>query len=302
MAGVNVNRTTTGVLLPPQVASEIWADAQEQSFVMQHASKTTLPGEGKSIQVITGDGTAKFVAETARKEKSDATFDVKEMRAHKIALVESFSDEFQRDKAALFRALRPRMAGAIASTFDAAALHGVGAPTGGFDTLATAPTVSINTPGGVYASLLAALSSVATAKGDVTGWGLSPQAEIKVLGEVDANDRPLFTINPQTDGSIGSLLGRSVYRSRSVYKADGTGTGGVNAETLGIAGEWTTAYWGSVEGIKYEEYGGPIYDPAGALIHAGRQDNMFSVICEIEVGFIVRDVNRYARLTGADAA
>src|SRR5699024_2800353 len=151
MAGVNVNRTTAGVLLPPQVASEIWSDAQEQSFVMQRAQRTDLPGEGKSIQVITGDGTAKFVAETARKEKSDATFDVKEMRAHKIALVESFSDEFRRDKAALFRALRPRMAGAIASTFDAAALHGVGAPTGGFDTLAAAPTVSIDTAGSVYA-------------------------------------------------------------------------------------------------------------------------------------------------------
>ena len=302
MAGVNVNRTTAGVLLPTQVAAEIWSDAQEQSFVMQRAQRTDLPGEGKSIQIITGDGTAKFVSETARKEKSDATFDVKEMRAHKIALVESFSDEFQRDKAALFRALRPRMAGSIAATFDAAALHGVGAPMGGFDTLAAAPTVSINTPGGVYASLLSAMSSVATAKGDVTGWGLSPQGEITVLGEVDGNDRPLFTINPQNDGSIGALLGRGVFRSRSVYKADNAATaGGVDAETLGLAGEWTTAYWGSVEGIKYEEYGGPIYAANGGLIHAGRQDNMFSVICEIEVGFIVRDVNRYVRLTGADA-
>src|SRR5574337_1682564 len=106
MAGVNVNRTTSGVLLPPQVASEIWADAQEQSFVMQHAQHTPLPGEGKSIQIITGDGTAKFVAETARKEKSDPTFDNKTMTPYKISLVESFSDEFQRDKAALFRALR----------------------------------------------------------------------------------------------------------------------------------------------------------------------------------------------------
>ena len=301
MAGVNTNRTTAGVLLPPQVASEIWADAQEQSFVMQHASKTTLPGEGKSIQIVTGDGTAKFVAETARKEKSDATFDTKEMRAHKIALVESFSDEFQRDKAALFRVLRPRMAGTIASTFDAAVLHGVGAPTGGFDNLSAAPTVSLNTAGDVYSSLLGALSSVAAAKGDVTGWGLSPQGEIKVLGEVDGNSRPLFTINPQTDGSIGSLLGRPVWRARSVYKADTAGaTGGADAETLGVAGEWSTAFWGSVEGIKYEEYGGPIYDASGALIHAGRQDNMFSVICEIEVGFIFRDVNRYVRLTGAD--
>src|SRR5690606_3791060 len=117
--------------------------------------------------------------------------------------------------------LRPRMAGAIAKTFDNAALHGVGAPMGDFDTLAASPTVSINTPGGVYAGLLGALSSVGAAGGDLTAWGLSPQGEVKVLGEVDGNDRPLFTVNPQQDGAIGALLGRDVYKARSVYQAAG---------------------------------------------------------------------------------
>lgn len=299
MAGINTNRTTSGVLLPPQVASDIWASAEEQSFIMQRAQRTELPGEGKTIQIITGDGEAKFVAETGRKPNTEPTFGSKTMRAYKIALTESFSDEFRRDKAALFNVLRPRLAGAIAKTFDLAGLHGVGAPVGDFDTLATAPGVSINTPGGVYAGLLGVLGSVAAAGGDVTGWGLSPQGEIKVLGETDGNDRPLFTVNPQTDGAIGSLLGRDVYRARHVYKAAG---GAGTTETLGIAGDWASAYWGSVEGIKYEEYGGPIFNDNGTLKHAGRQDNMFSVICEIEVGFIVRDVNRFARLTGAAGA
>lgn len=299
MAGVNTNRTTAGVLLPPQVASDIWASAQEQSFIMQRAARTELPGEGKSIQIITGDGVASFVTETGRKPNVEPTFGSKTMRAYKIALTESFSDEFRRDKAALFNVLRPRLAGAIAKTFDAAGLHGIGAPVGDFDNLSTAPEVSINTAGSVYAGLLASLSSVSAAGGDVTAWGLSPQGEIKVLGEVDGNQRPLFTVNPQNDGSIGSLLGREVYKSRSVYQA----AGGVGTdEVLGIAGEWSTAYWGSVEGIKYEEYGGPIFNADGSLKHAGRQDNMFSVICEIEVGFIVRDVNRFARLTGTPGA
>lgn len=299
MAGVNTNRTTAGVLLPPQVASEIWASAQEQSFIMQRAQKTALPGEGKTIQIVTGDGEAKFVGETGRKPNVEPTFGSKTMRAYKIALTESFSDEFSRDKAALFNVLRPRMAGAIARTFDRAGLHGIGAPVGDFDTLATAPEISINADGSVYTGLLGALSSVATAGGDVTAWGLSPQGEIKVLGEVDGNNRPLYTVSPQTDGSIGALLGRDVYKSRSVYQP--AGAVGVD-EVLGIGGEWSTAYWGSVEGIKYEEYGGPIFNADGTLKHAGRQDNMFSVICEIEVGFIVRDVNRYARLTGTPGA
>lgn len=297
MAGVNTNRTTSGVLLPPQVAADIWAGAQEQSTVMQRAQRTDLPGEGKTIQIITGDGEAAFVGETERKPNVEPTFGSKTMRAYKIALTESFSDEFRRDKAALFNVLRPRMAGSIAKAFDLAVLHGVGAPTGDFDTLADAPAVSINTAGNVYSGLLAGLSSVSAAGGDVTAWQLAPQGEIKVLGEVDGNDRPLFTVNPQQDGSIGALLGRPVYKSRNVYQGNDADT----AETLGIGGEWTTAYWGSVEGIKYEEYGGPIFNTNGSLKHAGRQDNMFSVICEIEVGFIVRDENRFVRLTGAAA-
>ncbi len=189
------------------------------------------------------------------------------------------------------------IAGAIAKAYDDAVLHGIGAPVGDFDTLADVPAVSINTAGSVYAGLLGALSSVSAGGGDVDGWVLAPQGEIKVLGEVDGNDRPLFTVNPQSDGSIGALLGRPVYKSRRAYRASASGV----VETLGFAGEWSSAYWGSVEGIKYEEYGGPIFNADGSLKHAGRQDNMFSVICEIEVGFIVRDEDRFARLTGAPA-
>lgn len=290
MAGVDINRTTAGVLLPPQVASEIWADAQEQSFVMQRVPKTPLPGEGKSFQTITGDGEAKFVAETARKPVSNPTFGTKEMRAHKIALVESFSDEFRRDKAALFAALKPRMAGSIAKTFDMAVLHGVGAPTAGFDNLSAAPAVALGSP--AYDALVGALQSVATAGGDVTAWGLSGQGEARILLEKDTAGRPLFINSMADDGSVGSVLGRPTWRSKHLY-LDGA------PDVLGMGGDWSSAMWGSVEGIKYEEYGGPIYNDAGTLVHAGRQDNMFSVICEIEVGFIYRDLNRFVRLTAA---
>lgn len=292
---VDTNRGSTGVYLPSQVAQEIWADAQGQSFVMQRAPRTNLPGEGKTIQVITGDGEAKFVGETDRKPNTNPTFGTKEMRAHKIALVESFSDEFRRDKAALYNVLRPRMAGSIAKAFDLAVLHGVGAPTGGFDTLEAAPEVSINS--NVYQGLLGALSSVSAAGGDVDAWGLAPQGEIAVLGALDGNQRPLFTSNAQTDGAIGSLLGRPVYKSKAIHQAATTD----DAEIVGIGGEWASTMWGQVEAIKYEEYGGPIYAANGALVHAGRQDNMFAIICEIEVGFVARDVNRFARLTGTPA-
>lgn len=295
MAGIDTNRTSAGVLLPPQIATEIWADAQEQSFVMQRVPKVQLPGEGKTFQTITGDGTAKFVAETGRKPVSQPTFGQKELRAHKIALVESFSDEFRRDKAALFAALRPRMAGSISKTFDQAVLHGIDAPTSGFDNLSGVAAAELASP--AYDKFVAALQSVAAANGDVDAWALSGQGEAKILLEKDTAGRPLFISSMANDGQAGQILGRPTWRNKNVYAAAGTDT----AETLAFGGDWASAMWGSVEGIKYEEYGGPIYNADGSLVHAGRQDNMFSVICEIEIGFIARDLGRFFRFTGAAA-
>ena len=46
MAGIDINRTTSGISLPAQVSSEIWGKTLEQSAVMQLARKVTLPGSG----------------------------------------------------------------------------------------------------------------------------------------------------------------------------------------------------------------------------------------------------------------
>lgn len=295
MAGVDINRTTAGVQLPPQLATEIWADAQEQSFVMQRVPKVDLPGEGKTFQTITGDGSAKFVAETGRKPVSNPTFGKKELRAHKIAIVNSFSDEFRRDKAALFNALRPRLAGDIGKTFDLAVLHGIDAPVNGFDNLSGVASSGLDSP--AYDKFVAALQSVSASNGDVDAWALSGQGEAKVLLEKDTAGRPLFISSMANDGQAGQILGRPVWRNKHVYQAADAD----NAETLGFGGDWGSAMWGSVEGIKYEEYGGPVFNDDGTLVHAGRQDNMFSVICEIEIGFIARDLGRFFRFTGAAA-
>jgi hypothetical protein len=41
-----------------------------------------------------------------------------------------------------------------------------------------------------------------------------------------------------------------VYRSRVAYNADADGAGAGTAKQLGFAGDWTMAYWGSVEGVQ----------------------------------------------------
>lgn len=285
-------------LLPESVSSEIWSDAQEQSLVMQRARRVNLPGSGVAIPVITGDPTAEFVAETDEKPVSRGTLSSKLLTPYKIAVIEPFSMEFRRDLPALYSALRGRLGGAIAKTFDAAALHGTGAPSGGgFDHLGSAPAVSIAYD--QYTQYLSALESVVDNDGDVSAWVISPKGEILTLGAVDGNGRPLFTSNPASDGSIGSVLGRPVYKAKAVAKA---GTPNV----VGLGGEWSTAVWGSVEGISFSVSDQATLtdntDPENPVVLNLWQRNMFAVRAEIEVGFVVRNVNRFVRLTDAAEA
>jgi len=298
MAGINMNRTTAGVLLPPQVSNEIWQDAQNESVIQRLVPKVNLPGSGITIQTITGDPVAEWVNETEEKPVGDSEFGQKSMTPYKAAIIEVFSDEFRRDKAALYNALQTRLPGALAKLFDTAVMFGP-SPGSNFDNLAAAPTASIDTAGSVYTGLLGALSSVATVgKGDITGWAMSPAGEIKVLGELDADGRPLFTANAQQDGSIGSLLGRPIYKTSSVYKARG---GSGTTETLGFAGDWGSARWGTVEGIKVSATDQATINKGGTQLNLF-QRNMFALRVEVEFGFIVRDVNRFVRLTGSAGA
>ena len=114
MAVGDINRGTTGVDLPPQVASEIWAEAQERSAVMAVSRRIALPGSGLSIPVITGDSEAEWVAESAEKPVSHATVDQKTMTPYKLAVIETFSMEFRRDLPGLYGELARRLPAAFA--------------------------------------------------------------------------------------------------------------------------------------------------------------------------------------------
>lgn len=303
MAGIDYNRTSNGSELPTPVAQEIIARARDNSLVMAKAQRKTLTYGAAAVTISEGVSGSKFVGETERKPIGTAEWSEKVLRAKKIALVLSFSTELRRDKRALYQALRDDMPKDLAETYDRAVLHGVGAPATEFDNFSTSPSVSI-TPA-TYTGLLSAIGTVASNGGDVTEWDVSTQGEVALLGAVDANDKPIFTAGVQS-GTVGVVLGRPVVKHRNLYvpavaAEEGPPAVAAAPETIGFAVDWESMFWGMVEGIKYVEYDGPIFDEEGELVHAGAQDNMFSVICEVEAGFRSLDINRAVRLTGADA-
>lgn len=313
----DINRSTSGIYLPPEVASEIWGDLQEQSLVMQLARQTRLPGSGVSIPVVTGDPEAEWVSETGVKPVSHAGLDNKTITPHELAVIEPFSNEFERDLPGLYRELVRRLPGSLAKKFDQTVFFGT-PPGSGFDTLLNAPTQSVTKGSGAaaYNGLLNAMKEVAAHGGDVDKWAISPAGEINFLSQLDGNDRPLFTLDAQSDGAIGSLLGRPVYRAKSAGKPGSTSP--AVAKSLGFAGDWSSAVWGQVEGVKITRLDqatlpdgvetieasvdggeGTVSIDVPKLLHLAAQ-NMVAIRVEIEVGFVVRSVDRFVRLTDAN--
>lgn len=287
MAGIDVNRTTSGVRLDPQVSGEIWSATAEQSAAMQLANQINLPGSGVTVDIITGNAEAEWVAETDEKPVSRPTLGSKLMTPYTLAVIVPFSNQFRRDKAALYNALVQKLPEALGKKFDQTVFGSVAAPGSNFDKLTGAAAVGI--AGDTYAGLVAADQAVATGGGILNGWAIAPQGRGLLLGSVDGFGRPLFTQSPNTGGSVTQLLGQPVFVSKGVYAA---GT----PNQLGFAGDWSGASWGSVEGVQISISDQATLTDGDQQINLW-QRNMFAVRAEIEVGFRVRDIAQFVKLT-----
>ena len=278
ITGTGTATNRTNIQLPAEVSSEILQKTQEQSAVMQMARQIVLPGRGVEIPVITADPEASWVNETAAKPVSNPGLDKKVMTAYKLAVIVPFSNEFRRDAAALYDALIGRLPLSLAGKFDATCFGNVQAPGSNFDTFANCTAQNI---GGTntYAGLVAADADVADHDGILNGYVISPKAKAVLLSALDDNKRPLF-INSVAEGAIPMILGARTLMSKGAYKAGAGSTPNV----VGVAGDWTQAVYGTVEGVKID-----ISDQA-TLVNGNTtinlfQQNMFAVRAEIEIGF-----------------
>lgn len=283
MAGVPTNRTN--ISLPPEVAAEILAKTQEASAVMSLARQIALPGRGVSIPVITADPEAAWVGETEAKAVANPSLSTKVMEPYKLAVIVPFSNEFRRDAAALYDELIRRLPLALAAKFDATVVGAVQAPGSNFDTFAAATAQNISNPN-TYSSLVAADADIATHGGIMNGIALSPQGKSVLLGAVDGDSRPLF-INNVSEGAVPMVLGAKTVLNKGVY--DGTN------HVVGIAGDWSQAMYGTVEGVVIDYSSDATLTSGNTTINLFQQ-NMFAVRAEIEIGFRA-DVDCFNRLT-----
>ena len=263
---------------------------------MSHARRVSLPGEGVKIQTITGEPTANWVAETNAKPVSTHTFGTKTITPYKLAVIEPFSDEFVRDKRALYDELVRRLPNAIARKFDSTIMSTT-APGTGFDVLGGATKISLNPGQGdtLYDQFLSVDSAIAAGGGMMDIIGLAPAGKTKVQGAVDQVGRPLFT--PGVDSAaVGNILGARTEFNKNLYVAGTAGSPGTPA-IVGIAGDFSDAIYGVVEDITVE------FSREATLVNGNTTINLWQnnmVACKVEatLAFAVKSTSEFVLLTG----
>lgn len=284
---INVNRTTTGIVLTPEQSQEVWANAINESAVMTLGQRIDLPGSGLSIDVITGDITADWTVESTEKHVSANTFSAKTMVPYKLAAIMLFSNEFRRDKEALYAECVRRAPAAIGKKLDETVFNGT-APGTGFDVLTSATGYAM-TSGTAYDQLVTAMAAIGTAGGRMDSIVVSPQLEALLLKSKDGDSRPLFLPNVNDDSAISRILGARVFETPNVYK---TGTPNV----AGFVGDFSQLRYGIVEGIQMSISEEATINDGTNQINLW-QRNMFAVRIEAEVGVVVKSAAAFGKLT-----
>jgi HK97 family phage major capsid protein len=278
----DINRTSSGIVLPNDVSQEILSKTLEASVIQSASRRIDLPGRGTAINIITGEPVADWVGETSSKPVSNGTALTKVLRPYKLAVIETFSNEFRRDLPALYQALVSRLPNALALKFDTTVFHG-NTPGSDFDSLTNAATAELT-----YDGLVDAIADIGNDGYDLNGVIVSPGGEAAVLKLKDLQERPLFISNLQGEGGIGSLLARPVFKSRAA------GAEGV----LGYTGDWTQAVYGTVGDVTIKVSDQATLTSGNTTINLFQQ-NMFAVLAEIEVGFRIGDLDAFRKLVPA---
>ena len=283
----DVNRATTGIKLPSDVLGEVWQSTIAASFVMNHARRMSIPGTGTNVNIITGDPTPGWVTESTEKPVSTPTFNNKVMTPYKIAVIVPFSNEFRRDVPTLYNAIANRVPAVLAKTFDETVFFGT-APGTNFDTLASVDGVDLEAA--PADAINGAMTDIMVDGGVANAIALAPQGYGILTGAKNTDGSLTFGGSYNTTGRI-TPFGLPVDVTSAAYKS-----GSSAANTVGFIGDWNKAIVGMVEDIRVDFSNQATINDGTKQINLW-QRNMFALLCEMEVGFIVESTDYFKKFT-----
>jgi HK97 family phage major capsid protein len=299
-------------LLPRTISAPVFNRAVEQSAVMQLARRVPLALTGNTAIPVSMDvPLADWVAEGGRKPVSSGSVGIKQMVGKKVAVLVPVSEEVARtNPAGLYDQLQQDLPLAIARAFDYAAIHGkrIIDGSGGPFTDALVDTTkevvlgtNTQSDGGLWADIVEGEQLVVDDGWDFTGFAADPRLRPALKLAVDANGRPLFVDNlasgGQTTGTGGFLDGYPVHYSRGVAgklnRQSTTSDQGLRA----IGGDWTQAAYGVGMDITIRVSREATYIDADDNVHSAFQENLVLLLAEAYYGFVVGDVDAFAKYT-----
>lgn len=294
--------------LPPEIAAPIFEHAAKISVAQRLAQRVELGLNGKAVPVVTGKMSAGWVDEGGRKPASQGSVGLKTISPKKLAAIAVVSTEVVRANPAGYMGLiKGQVAEAFATAFDAAAFHGTSTPFGTYlDQTTKVVEIGSHTTaqGGVYKDVVDSLSLLVNAGKRLTGFALDNVVEPILLGQVDANGRPIFIDTPLDETTAAQFAndvaqpaqpGRLI--GRPSWMADGVATTDLSS-VVGYAGDWTQAAWGAVGGISYSVSTEATVTIDGELVSLW-ENNLVAILMEAEYGWLVNDVDAFVKLTNA---
>lgn len=285
--------------IKPELAGPIFDEAAKGSAAMSLMKKVPLGASGQAFPIVTGKPTANWTAEAEQKHTTEASLGLVTMQPKKLTAIAVASQEVIRaNPGGYSETLAGLLAEAFARAFDLAVFHnkgGDGTGTGPFGTSLSATTKSVTlgaTAGAnTYDDLVKAmgLNLQGTPKKQVNGFAFDTGFEVDLLTTKDTAGRPLFA-EASYDGLIpalrsGSILGRPSYLHENVGED----------KTVGFAGDWTKAAWGTVGGITMDVSTEATVTIGGQLVSL-YEKNLVAVRAEAEYGFALADKDAFIKL------
>lgn len=285
--------------IKPELAGPIFDEAAKGSAAMSLIRKVPLGASGQAFPVVTSRPTANWTAEGTKKHTTEAGLGLVKMKPEKLTAIAVASQEVIRaNPGGYSETLQALLAEAFARAFDLAVFHnkgGDGTGTSPFETTlaATTKTLTLGATAGAntYDDIVKAmaLNLQGTPKKKVNGFAFDTGFEIDLLTTKDTTGKPLFAEAAYT-GAVPALRSGSVL-GRATYMHENVGEG----KTVGFAGDWTKAAWGTVGGITMDISTEATVTINGELVSL-YENNLVAVRAEAEYGFTVADKDAFVKI------
>jgi HK97 family phage major capsid protein len=296
--------------VPKEIVGPIFEKAQESSLVLRLGEQipvtygeTVIPVNTKRPEVgQVGVGTSNAQREGYVKPVSGVAWSSKSFSPIKLATIVTASEEFaRRNPQGLFTQIQTDMAYAIGRGFDLAVFHGKRPDTGGAllgidpsNVLAnTTNALTLGATDNTYDKLLDAYETV-VADQDFTGWAVDPRLRARLIrdgAEKDSNGNLVAPRDINLQATSGNILGYRAEYGKAVAGDLGAAT---NSGVKVVGGDFSQLRFGFADEIRFK-----ISDQATVEGVSMWQTNQIAILIEVTFGWIVGDLDAFAKVSTA---